>query len=65
LLALARAVRGSGAAIELSGQPADENTLDEPTKIASAKKKLENAGAKFTYVFPGDALPILRLKARR
>jgi len=39
--------------------------LDEPAKVVPVKKKLENADAKFTFVFPTNAMPILRLKASR
>ncbi|MGD0094339.1 MAG: alpha-L-arabinofuranosidase C-terminal domain-containing protein, partial [Planctomycetota bacterium] len=60
----AKDVSSSGLAIELSGQRTDENTLDEPAKVAPATKKIENAGREFSYTFPANSLTILRLKAK-
>jgi alpha-L-arabinofuranosidase len=50
--------------IELSGERADENTLDAPTKIVPVTKKADVAGPTFTYSFSANSLTILRVKAK-
>ena len=57
-------VEPKGKAIVLaSAGPQDENTLDEPTRVAPVEKAIENAGPSFKYTFPPYSLTILRLKA--
>jgi alpha-L-arabinofuranosidase len=48
-----------------SADPADENSLDAPTKVAPATRIVENAASKFRYTFPAQSVTILRLKTRR
>jgi alpha-L-arabinofuranosidase len=48
-----------------SANPADENTLDEPTRVVPVEKIIENAGARFKHTFPPNSLTILRLKASK
>ena len=59
----AKDVSSSATAIVLTGQREDENSLDEPTKVAPVKRKVEQTGAKFTHTFPANSLTILRIKA--
>jgi alpha-L-arabinofuranosidase len=55
-------VRSTGTAIVLtSGSPADENTLDQPQKVAPVRQKLQNAAQNFRYTFPAHSLTVLRL----
>ena len=57
-------VAPKGKAIVLtSASPADENALDEPTRVAPVEQAIENAGATFKHTFPPNSLTILRLKA--
>jgi alpha-L-arabinofuranosidase len=59
-------VEPKGKAIVLtSANPADENTLDEPTRVAPVQQVIENAGATFKHTFPPNSLTILRLKASK
>jgi alpha-L-arabinofuranosidase len=56
-------VEPKGKAIVLtSASPADENTLDEPMRVAPVEKAIENAGPTFRHAFPPNSLTILRLK---
>jgi len=45
-----------------SEKPTDENTLEEPAKVAPAARKLEKVGPTFSHEFPGNSLTVLRLK---
>jgi alpha-L-arabinofuranosidase len=52
--------------IELtSANPDDENTLDNPTKVAPTTKTIDNAAAKFLYTFPPHSVSVLRLQTKR
>ena len=53
------------AVVLTSADPADENSLDAPTKVAPATRIVENAASKFRYTFPAQSVTILRLKTRR
>ncbi len=62
----AGALQSSGQAITLtSGGMNDENTLDDPLKIAPKTEKVGNISPKFSYTFPARSLTILRLKAKK
>ncbi len=53
-----------GQAIVLtSGNPKDENTLDEPTRVAPRTEALELEGARWTRSFPGNSFTVLRIPA--
>ena len=43
----------------------DENTLDNPLKIAPKTENVPNVAPKFFYTFPARSLTILRLKAKK
>lgn len=46
-----------------SDKPTDENSLDEPTKVAPVSKDLSLDGPRFQHVFPGNSFTVLRIKA--
>ena len=46
-----------------SASPDDENSLDEPTKVAPATQTIDNAGPAFRHVFPAHSVTVLRIKA--
>lgn len=48
-----------------AANPEDENTLDEPTKVAPVQHTLAVAGTSFRHTFPAHSVSILRLKMRR
>jgi alpha-L-arabinofuranosidase len=45
-----------------SENPADENTLDNPLKVAPKTQVIEVKGPSFRRAFPGNSLTVLRLK---
>lgn len=58
-------VNGPAQAIVLaSGSPTDENTLDNPTKVAPVTKTVDVSGPTFRHVFPGNSVTVLRVKAK-
>jgi len=46
-----------------SGDPADENSLATPRKVAPVAGKITNADRRFHHTLPANSLTILRLKA--
>jgi alpha-L-arabinofuranosidase len=48
----------------LTGQPDDQNTVDQPTKIIPEQEQINNAGRLFTHAFPAFSVSVMRLKAR-
>jgi alpha-L-arabinofuranosidase len=56
-------VEASGTATVLtSANPADENTLEQPHKVAPATQVIHNAAANFRYTFPANSVTVLRIK---
>jgi alpha-N-arabinofuranosidase len=49
----------------MSGQPRDQNTIDEPTKIAPQAQDVTDAGPTFHRTFPAHSLTLIRLSATR
>jgi len=45
-----------------SGNPSDENTLDNPTKVAPVTENVTTSGTAFRHAFPGNSVTVLRLK---
>ena len=45
-----------------SPRATDENTLDEPTKVAPVSRTVEVAGPRFRHLFPGNSLTVLRIR---
>lgn len=63
-LAGVKEVQPSAAAIELtSARPEDENSLDEPTKVAPKTLSID-AGPRFGHAFPPHSVTVLRIGAR-
>jgi len=52
-----------GKAIVLSGSPKDQNTVDEPMKVAPKEEPVTDAAAAFHRRFPPHSLTILRVGA--
>ncbi len=48
-----------------SGSPKDENSLDEPTKVAPKTQTLALSGPSFQHSFPANSLTVLRVKAEK
>ena len=58
-------VSGPAQAIVLtSANATDENTLDEPTKVAPVTQTIEVSGPNLRHVFPGNSVTVLRVKVR-
>jgi alpha-L-arabinofuranosidase len=56
---------GTGTATLLtSANATDENTLDNPTKVAPKTEKLKFSGTKITRLFPANSLTILRIPTK-
>jgi alpha-L-arabinofuranosidase len=56
-------VAGEAQAIVLtSADPRDENTLEEPTKVSPQMQTLKLTGPRFTHMFPGNSLTVIRVK---
>jgi len=59
------AVHGPAKAIVLTSQdPADENSLAEPTKVAPVMKTIDVSGPAFRYALPGNSVTVIRLPTR-
>ncbi len=62
----AKKLASSAAAIVLTSEsPKDENTLDEPTKVAPQNTTLPVSGAKIKHAFPGNSFTVIRVKAEK
>jgi len=48
-----------------SGNPSDENSLDNPTKVAPVTEKIATSGTGFRHTFPGNSVTVLRLKVKQ
>ncbi|MGE5295072.1 MAG: alpha-L-arabinofuranosidase C-terminal domain-containing protein, partial [Solirubrobacterales bacterium] len=56
-------VRGPASATVLTSESAtDENTLDEPTKVAPATQNVTLSGPVFEHTFPANSVTVLRIK---
>jgi len=59
------AVAGTGEAIVLtSDDAADENSLENPTKVAPRSSPIKPGSGEFQHTFPPNSLTVLRLKSR-
>jgi len=56
-----RSVADSAAIIVLQGDPADENTLQEPDKVVPAESRISGLGREFTHTFPAHSVTIMRI----
>jgi alpha-L-arabinofuranosidase len=58
-------VTGGGTATVLtSGNAADENSLDDPTKVSPKIEEVNFNGTTLTRAFPGNSFTVLRLKTK-
>ncbi|MCX6908745.1 MAG: DUF1080 domain-containing protein [Verrucomicrobia bacterium] len=55
-------VKSATAIVLTSDNELDENTLDEPTKVAPKTQTLSVTGPAFKHTFPGNSVTVLRLK---
>jgi alpha-L-arabinofuranosidase len=58
-------VQSSASATLLTGKPEDENTVEEPTRVAPTQGTISNAGSSFVHSFPANSVTVLRLKAAK
>ena len=59
----AKKLAASASAIVLTSEsPQDENTLDEPTKVAPKSTTIPVRDRRINYAFPGNSLTVLRVK---
>lgn len=63
-LAGVRALRGPATVVTLSGQPGDENTFDQPDRIAPRTTRERLAGTGFVREFAPHSLTVLRMPVR-
>ena len=62
----AGAIGPAGEAIVLtSGSPSDENSLDQPERVAPRSVALRDLGGSFTYRCPPHSLSVIKVKTRR
>jgi len=47
-----------------SANPADENTLETPSKVVPIQRIIETAAPSFRHTFPANSVTVLRLKVR-
>ena len=65
-LAGAETVQPSAESIVLTSEkPTDENSLDEPLKVAPVTRTIQIPGKQFDHAFPANSVTILRLKIGR
>jgi len=57
-------VDSQGQVTVLAGQPADENSVEAPTKVAPVSDTMTHAGSRFTYTFKPYSLTVLRLTVK-
>ncbi|HML73849.1 MAG TPA: alpha-L-arabinofuranosidase C-terminal domain-containing protein [Anaerohalosphaeraceae bacterium] len=57
-------VASEGQVTVLAGQPADENSVQAPTKVAPVTDTMTNAGPRFTYTFKPYSMTVLRLTVK-
>jgi alpha-L-arabinofuranosidase len=56
------AVKSATATVLTSADPADENTLEQPEKVAPVTRAVDVKAAKFRYTFPAHSVTVLRLR---
>ena len=61
----AKNLAGTGLATVLTSEsPADENTLENPTKVSPKKEAFNFTGTNLKRSFPGNSFTVLRLKTK-
>jgi alpha-L-arabinofuranosidase len=48
----------------LAGEPAGENSMDQPKHISPVESEIDTAGANFSCIFQPNSLTVLRIKAQ-
>ena len=64
-LAGVRGLANTATAQVLSGLPGDQNSVENPTKIAPVALTLKNVGPNFSHEFPAYSVTVVRFKANR
>jgi alpha-L-arabinofuranosidase len=59
---ITRATSPARAQMLTSAQPTDENTLEQPTKVAPVACELPLSGTTLNHSFPGNSLTVIRVK---
>ena len=49
----------------MRGLPGDQNSVENPTKIAPVTGTLKNVGPNFEHEFPAYSVTVVRFKARK
>ena len=57
-------VTGTATCQEMSGDPSDVNTIDEPRKVAPKTTQISGIGATFTHELPAHSVTVIKLNAR-
>ncbi|MGP8235735.1 MAG: alpha-L-arabinofuranosidase C-terminal domain-containing protein [Limisphaerales bacterium] len=57
-------VAGTATCQEMSGDPSDVNTIEEPRKVAPKTTQLSGIGATFTHELPAHSVSVIKLNAR-
>ena len=61
-----KGVSKTATAVVLSSADAmDENSLEQPTKVAPVSVTIDNAAESFTHAFPGNSVTVLRLPVKK
>lgn len=58
-------MKSAAATVLTSATPEDENTLEEPTKVAPVAQPIPNASAHFGHTFPAHSVTVLQIKVQR
>ena len=64
LRGLKRLAPGAQATVLTSPNPTDENSLDQPTKVAPVTRPLDQTNPRFTHTFPGNSFTVFRLPTK-
>jgi len=56
------AIKSATATVLTSADPGDENTLDQPEKVAPVTRPADITSPQFRYTFPAHSVTILRLR---
>lgn len=51
------------ATVLTSANPEDENSFDEPAKVAPKESTIQNVAPSFRHTFPANSVTVLRLNA--
>lgn len=58
-----KSVADAASLIVLQGDPADENSLQQPDKVVPTESRISVAGREFTHIFPAHSVTIMRIPA--